>query len=150
MFDLIKSCAILFIFVGSLFLVYSYAKTDDIKEQKVVIEKPYDVDPNNTPYPSVLYKDMFELPSIWMGRSDKESRVLIDLYKKQIIERIQTAQKEVENYNDLDNQEVNDILNENLDTNRDNINNNINTTLLQNITTVAPEGFSNIKVLSSV
>jgi hypothetical protein len=119
MFDnIIKSLSVLLIFIGCLFLVYNYAKTDVTNKQPVlVIEKPHDVDPNNVPLPSYVFKDMFELPSVWMGRADRDSRMLIDKYKQQIRTRVEREKEDMHKFNNLHNEEVNETLNELLDNN---------------------------------
>jgi hypothetical protein len=75
--SLLKSLSILILFVASIILTYYYTKQNVKVDQNITyrfIPRSFETDYNNIPLPSMVFKDMFDLPSSWMNQAEKDSR----------------------------------------------------------------------------
>jgi hypothetical protein len=75
--SLLKSLSILILFVASIILTYYYTKQNVKVDQNITyrfVPRTFETDYNNIPLPSMVFKDMFDLPSAWMNQAEKDSR----------------------------------------------------------------------------
>lgn len=75
--SLLKSLSILMLFVASIILTYYYTKQNVKVDQNITyrfVPRTFETDSNNIPLPSMVFKDMFDLPSTWMSQAEKDSR----------------------------------------------------------------------------
>jgi hypothetical protein len=93
MSNLLNSLSIIFVFFTALYVVYNYGKAQKILNNRVIPERRYYKNYNYIPHPSSTYKDMFEIPSVWMIRGDKDSLEYSNIYRKQEKERIDNVLK---------------------------------------------------------
>jgi hypothetical protein len=107
----VKSVSILMIFIACIIFTHYFTKENmEIKEKITYrfIPRTFEMDYNNIPLPSKVFKNMFDLPSTWMGQAERDSR---EAQGKLIKEREKIFNEEQDKINkDRKEKEIKEIL----------------------------------------
>jgi len=109
--SIVKSFSILLIFISCIIFTHYFTKETMKIEEKITyrfIPRSFELDYNNIPLPSNVFKNMFDLPTTWMTQSERDSR---EAQTKLLKEREEVFNKEQDRITkDNKKKEINDIL----------------------------------------